>query len=189
MSNKERTKKLVAASSVEMTELVLPNDTNQLGNLLGGRLMHWVDIAAALAAARHSNRIAVTASVDEMNFLGPVKLGQVVHLRASVNRAFTTSMEVGVRVDVEDLRTGDERHVNTAYLTFVAIDEFGRGVPVPESEPETEDQKRRYEAANARRDLRLQRRMELEQVEKRRKAASQAAGVVSGTSNTSTAKG
>src|SRR5438045_8687427 len=95
-----RSGKTVAASQVEMTELVLPNDTNQLGNLLGGRLMHWVDIAAALSAQRHSGRICVTASVDEMSFLGPVKLGQVVRLRASVNRAFHTSMEAWVRVMV-----------------------------------------------------------------------------------------
>jgi len=174
MAQKERIKKPVSASKVEMTELVLPNDTNQLGNLLGGRLMHWVDIAAALAAARHCNRIAVTASVDEMNFLGPVKLGQVVHLKASVNRAFNTSVEVGVRVDVEDVRTGDERHVNTAYLTFVAIDEFGRGVQVPEVEPQSEDEKRRYEAANARRELRLQRRTQLEEVERQRQSKAKA---------------
>ena len=152
-----------------MTELVLPNDTNQLGNLLGGRLMHWVDIAAALSAQRHSNRISVTASVDEMSFLGPVKLGHVIHLRASVNRAFNTSMEVGVHVDVEDMRTGDIRHVNTAYLTFVAIDEFGRGVQVPEIVPELEEEKRRYEAALARRNLRLQKRHQLAEVETRRK--------------------
>src|SRR5882724_12836864 len=155
MVERERPAKPVSHSFVEMTELVLPNDTNQLGNLLGGRLMHWVDIAAALAAGRHSNRISVTASVDEMNFLGPVKLGQVVKLMASVNRAFHTSMEVGVRVVREDIRTGDMRHVNTAYLTFVAIDETGHGVKVPPVIPETEDEIRRYEAAGIRRDLRL----------------------------------
>jgi acyl-CoA hydrolase len=168
---KPRVAKTPFASSVEMTELVLPNDTNQLGNLLGGRLMHWMDIAAALSAQRHSGRICVTASVDEMNFLGPVKLGQVVHLRASVNRAFNTSMEVGVHVVVEDFRTGDTRHVNTAYLTFVAIDEFGRGVVVPEVSPESEDEKRRYEAAGARREMRLRRREALIEIELRRKQA------------------
>jgi acyl-CoA hydrolase len=172
---KNRISKPVSASKVEMTELVLPNDTNQLGNLLGGRLMHWVDIAAALCAARHSNRVCVTASVDEMNFLGPVKLGQVVRLLASVNRAFNTSVEVGVRVEVEDLRSGDLRHVNTAYLTFVAIDEFGRGVPVHEVVPESEDEKRRFEAALARRELRLQRRKELDRVEQERKKRSKSA--------------
>lgn len=169
-SSKPRPQKPVKASQVEMVELVLPNDTNQLGNLLGGRLMHWVDIVAAIAAAKHSHRVSVTASVDEMNFLGPVKLGQLVRLSASVNRAFNTSMEVGVKVEVEDLRTGDKRHVNTAYLTFVAIDEFGRGVPVPGIVPENEDEKRRFEAAQARRELRLQRRVKLDLVEKERKA-------------------
>jgi acyl-CoA hydrolase len=178
MTDVVRPSKTVRNSHVEMTELVLPNDTNQLGNLLGGRLMHWVDICAALSAGRHSNRIAVTASVDEMNFLGPVKLGQVVHLKSSVNRAFTTSMEVGVHVEVEDIRSGDRRHVNTAYLTFVAIDEFGRGVRVPAVQPETQDEKRRFEAALARRDLRLQRRKQLEEVEqsRQRKERDESAG-------------
>jgi acyl-CoA hydrolase len=157
----ERTAKKVKASQVEMTELVLPNDTNQLGNLLGGRLMHLVDIAAAIAAAKHSGRVCVTASVDEMNFLGPVKLGQVVHLYASVNRAFTTSMEVGVRAVVEDLRTGDVRHVSSAYLTFVAINELGHGVPVPELIPETSNDIRRFEGALLRRNARLRRRKEI----------------------------
>lgn len=159
--NPPRPAKTPSASQVELTELVLPNDTNQLGNLLGGRLMHWVDIAAALSAQRHSNRIAVTASVDEMSFLMPVKLGQVVRLRASVNRAFHTSMEVGVHADVEDFRTGDVRHVSTAYLTFVAIDDFGRATRVPELLPETEDDKRRFDAAEARRVHRLQKREEM----------------------------
>ena len=148
-----------------MTELVLPNDTNQLGNLLGGRLMHWVDIAAALSAQRHAGRVSVTASIDEMSFLGPVKLGQVVKLRATVNRAFTTSMEVGVRVDVEDFRTGDTRHVSTAYLTFVAIDETGRGVAVPEAVPETDEETRRFEEAGLRREVRLRRRQAYAELE------------------------
>ncbi len=157
----QRTAKTPSASQVELTELVLPNDTNQLGNLLGGRLMHWVDIAAALAAQKHSGRVSVTASVDEMTFLLPVKLGQVVRLHASVNRAFHTSMEVGVHVDVEDFRTGDVRHVSTAYLTFVAIDEIGRAVRVPELLPETEDDKRRFADAETRRAHRLQKRDEM----------------------------
>ncbi len=165
--NPPRPAKTPSASRVELTELVLPNDTNQLGNLLGGRLMHWVDIAAALSAQRHSNRIAVTASVDEMSFLMPVKLGQVVRLRASVNRAFHTSMEVGVHADVEDFRTGDVRHISTAYLTFVAIDDFGRATHVPELHPETEEDKRRYEGAEARRAHRLQKREEMAQSQKR----------------------
>jgi acyl-CoA hydrolase len=154
--------KKVKASQMEMTELVLPNDTNQLGNLLGGRLMHWMDICAAMAAGKHSGRVCVTASVDEINFLGPVKLGQVVKLYASVNRAFHTSMEVGVRVIVEDIHTGYSRHVNTGYLTFVALDETGRGVKVPEITAVTSDEKRRYEGASTRREARLARRRQIE---------------------------
>jgi acyl-CoA hydrolase len=162
-----RAPKTPSGSFVELTELVLPNDTNQLGNLLGGRLMHWVDIAAALSAQRHSNRISVTASVDEMSFLLPVKLGQVVRLRASVNRAFKTSMEVGVHADVEDFRTGDIRHVSSAYLTFVALDEFGRAAKVPELHPETPEEQQRYEEAEARRAHRLKMREESARAEKR----------------------
>jgi acyl-CoA hydrolase len=159
--SQKKTKK-VRESQIEMTELVLPNDTNQLGNLMGGRLMHWLDICAAMAAGKHSGRVCVTASVDEINFLGPVKLGQVVHLYASVNRAFHTSMEVGVRVIVEDIHTGYSRHVNTGYLTFVALDETGRGVKVPEIAPVTSDEKRRFEAAFTRRNDRLNRRRAIE---------------------------
>ena len=119
----EREVKPVKASQVEMTELVIPNDTNRLGNLLGGRLMHWIDIAAAIAASRHTNRVCVTASVDELHFHHPVKQGEVVILQASVNRVFRTSLEVGVRVTKENPLTGERKHTNTAYLTFVAIDE------------------------------------------------------------------
>jgi acyl-CoA hydrolase len=168
------TKKTVRRSGVQMTELVLPNDTNQLGNLLGGTLMHWVDIAAAMSAARHSSRVCVTASVDEMSFLMPVKLGQVVHIYANVTRAFNTSMEVGVRVEVEDLRSGDTRHVNTAYLTFVALDEFGRTVPVPPIIAESQHDKIEYEAAMTRRNDRLKRRKEIAKIEARHGADKQA---------------
>ncbi|MEI8134957.1 MAG: acyl-CoA thioesterase [bacterium] len=169
----QQLKKKVKESQVEMTELVLPNDTNQLGNLLGGRLMHWMDICAAIAAGKHSGRVCVTASVDEINFLGPVKLGQVIRLYASVNRAFHTSMEVGVRAIVEDIHTGYSRHVNTGYLTFVALDETGRGVKVPELVPVTSDEKRRFEAAATRRNDRLVRRRAIEANEAARiKAAS-----------------
>lgn len=163
MATKKRT---VKRSEVRMTELVLPNDTNQLGNLLGGTLMHWVDIAAAMSAARHSSRVCVTASVDEMSFLMPVKLGQVVHIFAKVTRAFNSSMEVGVHVEVEDLRSGDTRHVNTAYLTFVALDEFGRNVPVPPIIAESGAEKIEYEAALKRRNDRLKRRLEIEEMAK-----------------------
>jgi acyl-CoA hydrolase len=149
-----------------MTELVLPNDTNQLGNLLGGRLMHWIDIAAALAAMRHSNRVCVTASVDGMSFHAPIKLGQVVILKASVNRAFNTSMEVGVRVDVEDFRTGARFHGNTAYLTFVGLDEEGHPLPAPPVTPETDDEQRRYEAAALRRSARLESRKRIAELDR-----------------------
>jgi acyl-CoA hydrolase len=142
-------------SVVEMTEMVLPNDANRLGNLLGGRLMHMIDIAAAIAASRHTNRVCVTASVDELHFHHPIKIGEVVILKASVNRAFHTSIEVGVRVSKEDLLTGKRTHTNSAYLTFVAIDEEGRPVPVPPLIPQTKDEKRRYRGAARRRLQRL----------------------------------
>src|SRR5579859_3807374 len=115
--------KFVRASQSEYSELALPNDANGLGNVLGGKVMHLVDLAGALAATRHARRPVVTASVDYMNFLHPVKIGQLILLKSSVNRVFRSSMEVGVKVWVEDLRTGAVRHTSSAYLTFVAIDE------------------------------------------------------------------
>jgi acyl-CoA hydrolase len=148
-------RKPVKASQVEMTELVFPNDTNRLGNLLGGRLMHWIDIAAAIAASRHTNRICVTASVDRLHFHHPVKQGEVVILQASVNRVFRTSLEVGVRVTKENPLTGERKHTNTAYLTFVAIDDEGRPVPAHSVKPVTSAEKRRYRDAARRRQLRL----------------------------------
>ncbi len=141
-----------------MTELVLPNDTNRLRNLLGGRLMQWIDIAAAIAAWRHSHRICVTASLDELNFLYPIREGEVVILKASVNRAFRTSVEVGVRVSKENPTTGEHRHTNTAYLTFVALDDDGKPVPVPPIRPVTPEEKRRYRDAARRRGQRLRHR-------------------------------
>ena len=148
----------VKRSQVFMTELVLPNDTNQLGNLLGGRLMHWIDIAAAIAAQRHCGRVCVTASVDELDFHTPIKLGEIVTLQASLNRAFRSSMEVGVLVTAQGLGSTTVRRANNAYLTFVAIDEHGKPVHVPPVIPETEDEKRRHEEALLRRELRLERR-------------------------------
>ena len=148
----------VKASQVEMTELVLPNDTNRLGNLLGGRLMHWIDIAAAIAAARHTNRVCVTASVDELHFLHPVKQGDVVVLRASVNRVFHTSLEVGVHVTTENTLTGERKHTNTAYLTFVAIDDDGKPIAGARVRPVTTVEKRRYRGAARRRQIRLRHR-------------------------------
>ncbi|MBS1516549.1 MAG: acyl-CoA thioesterase [Bacteroidetes bacterium] len=148
--------KTVKRSQVEMIELVLPNDTNILGNLLGGRLMHWIDIAGALSAARHCNTVAVTAAVDNLVFHHPIKLGDIIRLKASVNRAFNTSMEVGVRVEIEEIATGNITHSNSAYLTFVSIDNKTKK-PVRASEiiPETPDEIRRYEQALIRRNQRL----------------------------------
>jgi acyl-CoA hydrolase len=142
-------------SEVVMTELVLPNDTNQLGNLLGGRLMHWIDIAAALAAQRHSSKVCVTASVDEISFNEPIKLGHVVHIRAVVTRAFRTSMEVEVMVEREDPLHGSRAHTSLAYLTFVGIDHYGKPLPAPPVTPETPEEIRRFEEAAIRREVRL----------------------------------
>ncbi|MCX8010816.1 MAG: acyl-CoA thioesterase [Ignavibacteria bacterium] len=151
----DRLTKNVSDSETVMTELVLPNDTNQLGNLLGGRLMHWIDICAATAAARHSNRVCVTASVDRIDFHNPIKLGNVVILKASVNRVFSTSMEVGVKIFAEDPKTGNIIHTNSAYLTFVSVDENGKPVLAPLVNPVTDEEKRRYEEALIRRGNRI----------------------------------
>jgi acyl-CoA hydrolase len=154
--SKPAKKKTVANSFVMMTELVLPNHTNQLGNLLGGQLMHWIDICAAISAAKHSQRVCVTASVDKIDFHHPIKLGNVVTIMASVNRAFNTSMEVGVKVFAEAHSDGNRFHSNTAYLTFVGVDKDGKPVKTFEIEPETNEEKRRYEEALERRQRRLQ---------------------------------
>jgi acyl-CoA hydrolase len=150
--------KRVKDSQVITTNLVLPNDTNQLGNLLGGTLMHWIDISAAIAAQRHADRVCVTASVDELNFHYPIKIGDIVTLRASVNRAFRSSMEIGVVVTAESKAGHEARRAVNAYLTFVAIDESGRPVEVPAVLPETEDEARRFDDALVRRELRLKHR-------------------------------
>lgn len=150
--------KTVKESQVEMTELVLPNDTNRLGNLLGGRLMQWMDIAGAIAAARHTQRVCVTASVDEMHFLHPIKQGDIVILQASVNRVFNTSMEVGIRVTLEDPLTGIRKHANSAYFTYVALDDYGKPVKVDSIRPVTKEERRRYADAARRRLQRLQHR-------------------------------
>lgn len=157
------TGKPASQSEVIMTELVLPNDTNQLGNLLGGRLMHWVDIAAALAAQRHSGKVCVTASVDEISFHEPIKLGHVVHIHAVVTRAFRTSMEIQVEVEREDPLHGSRAHTSSAFLTFVAIDQYGKPLPAPPIIPETDVEKRRYEEAAIRREVRLKARTALEE--------------------------
>ena len=143
-------------SASEYSEVALPNDANPLGHLLGGRVMHLVDLAGALAAMRHARLPVVTASVDHMTFLHPVHIGQLLTLKSSVNRVFRTSMEVGVKVLVEDLTTGEVRHTSSAYLTFVALDKDGKPTPIPPVIPETPDEKRRYEEAGHRRAYRLE---------------------------------
>ncbi len=149
------TEKTPSASQCTMNELVLPNDTNTLGNLMGGRLLHFMDVCAAIAAQRHSHRTVVTASVDSVDFRAAIRLGEVVVLEATVNRAFTTSMEVGIDVWAEDNSTGTRRHCNRAFYTFVAVDQSGRPIPVVPLTPETDAEKERYEAAARRRELRL----------------------------------
>jgi acyl-CoA hydrolase len=144
----------VRDSKSEMTEIVLPNDANPLNTLLGGRLMHWIDMAAAMAAHRHSRQYVVTASIDHLDFLVPVRVGDIVILRSSVNRVFNTSMEVGVKVWVENYHTESNQHVSSAYLTFVAVDATGRRLRVAPVIPETDQEKRRHEDALRRRELR-----------------------------------
>jgi acyl-CoA hydrolase len=142
-------------SFVTMTEMVLPNDTNPLHNLMGGRMMHLIDIAGAISAQRHSQRIVVTASVDNISFHHPIKLGSVITLEARVTRAFNSSMEVYVEVYAEDLSMDNKILTNKAFLTFVAIDQAGNPIHVPELVPETEEEKKLYESALRRRQLRL----------------------------------
>jgi acyl-CoA hydrolase len=143
----------VRESQSEMVEIVLPNDANPLVALLGGRLMHWIDMAGAMAAHRHARSYVVTASVDHIDFLVPVRVGSLVVLRSSVNRVFRTSMEVGVKVWVEDYIQNKREHVASAHLTFVAVDGKGGRVLVPPVVPETEEQKRRYDDAGRRREI------------------------------------
>lgn len=139
-----------------MTEIVLPSHANALGTIFGGTIMSWIDIAGAIAAGRHARRVVVTASIDALGFVAPVKVGHVVHIRASVNYAGRTSMEVGVRVDSENQLTGALSHTVTAYMTFVALDDNGRPVAVAPVLPETPEEKRRYEQAQKRRQSRIQ---------------------------------
>jgi len=138
-----------------MNELVLPNDTNTLNNLMGGRLLHWMDIAAAIAAQKHCNRIVVTASVDNVSFKHSIKLGDVVTIEAKVSRSFNTSVEVRLDVWAENIPTGSRIKSNEAYYTFVALDQNNRTIPVPELLPETADDIILYDGALRRRQLRL----------------------------------
>ena len=150
------TGKPVSESQSEMTQLVLPNDTNPLGALLGGRLMHMVDIAAALAGHRHSRSYLVTAAVDHLDFLHPARMGQFVVLKSSVNRVWNTSMEIGVKAFAEDILSGQRLHICSAHLTFVALDEHGNRRPIPPVIPESPEEVRRYEQAGERRKHRLE---------------------------------
>jgi acyl-CoA hydrolase len=159
--------RLVTDSQSEMTEIILPNDANTLGNLLGGRLMHFIDLVGAIAAYRHCRTHVVTAAMDHIDFIQPVRVGDLLTLKSSVNRAFSTSMEVGVKVWVENTKTGGMRHVASAYLVFVAVDQSGQRMHVPEIKPATCDEQRRYDDALLRREHR-------ESEHARRKKAKQA---------------
>lgn len=147
--------KPVSASRTELIEAVFPNDANVLGSMLGGRVMHLIDITGALAAARHANSHVVTASVDYLDFRFPIQVGEFIVLRASVNRVFHTSMEVGVKVFAENVLTGELRHTSSAYLTFVALDASRQPHPAPPLILETDEDRRRYREAGERRESRL----------------------------------
>jgi acyl-CoA hydrolase len=147
--------KPVRESAYEYSELALPNDANGYGNVLGGKVMHLVDLAAAIAGLRHARHGVVTASVDSFVFLQPVHIGELIILRAAVNRVFRTSMEIGVKVMTEKLLTGERRHTCSAYLTFVALSPEGKAVPIIPVIAETEEEKRRYRQAGERREARL----------------------------------
>ncbi len=147
-------KKTPSQSQVEMTQIVLAGQANSMGNAFGGQIMQWIDIAAAVAARRHCTGVAVTASMDGLSFKAPIRLGDVVVLKASVNRSWRTSMEVGVRVEAEH-PDGTRVHSASAYLTFVALDSAGRPRPVPLLEPSTPEEERRFREAGERRAKRL----------------------------------
>lgn len=144
----------VAESQSERSEIVFPADANSQGALFGGRLMQYIDLVGAIAACRHARAVCVTVSMDHLDFLAPVRIGDLLILKASVNRAFRTSMEVGVRAMVEDVREQRLRHVSSAYLTYVAIGPDGAKLAVPSVLPETDHERRRYEDAGRRREMR-----------------------------------
>ncbi|MFN7727793.1 MAG: acyl-CoA thioesterase [Bdellovibrio sp.] len=150
--------KPVSASQVTMTELVLPSHTNAIDSIFGGVIMSWIDICGAIAAQRHAGKEVVTASLDDLSFVAPVYKGWVVNLKGSVNFVSTTSMEVGVRIDAENPKTGEIFHTATAYLTFVAIGSNGKPSAIPSLICETEDEKRRFTEGKQRREYRLARR-------------------------------
>ena len=154
MSDEKVGSRTVAESQAERSEIIFPADSNALGNLFGGRLMQFIDLVGAVAAVRHCRAIVVTASMDHLDFVAPVHVGDLLILKASVNRAFRTSMEIGVRAMVEDARGQTLRHVSSAYVTYVAVDREGRPIQVPCVVAETEHQKRRYADAGRRREMR-----------------------------------
>jgi acyl-CoA hydrolase len=160
-----RTSKKVSESQHETSELMMPEHANNMGHVFGGVILSMMDKCAAICAFRHSRAAVVTASIDRVDFREPIHLGDLVVMKASVNYAGRTSMEIGVRVEAEELITGRRRHTNSCYLTFVAVDRNGRPIEVPDLVPETPDEKRRYGAAQERR----QRRIEERQAEDRRK--------------------
>lgn len=155
MTNTLLKSKTPSETLTTMSELVLPNDTNTLGNLMGGKLMHWMDIAAALAAMRHCNCAVVTASADNISFENPVRLGNVVTIEAKITRAFNSSMEVYLKVHGEDIPTQFKYLSNEAYMTFVALDPNGKPRKVPDLIPETEEERNKFDGALRRRQLRL----------------------------------
>jgi len=144
-----------AESISQMMELVLPNHTNTMGKLFGGKLLEWIDMVATLAAKRHCNKSVVTAVMDKVEFLNPTNMGEVVELNSCVNRAFKTSMEVGVKVFSEDFKTGIRTHIASAYVTAVAVDDNGKPTKIPAILPETDDEIRRFTEAEHRREDRL----------------------------------
>jgi acyl-CoA hydrolase len=147
--------KFVRESLTIMTEMVMPNDTNTLGNLMGGNLMRMMDVCGAIAAQKHSNRIVVTASMDNVSFVNPIPLGNVVTLESKITRAFNTSMEVIINVFSENIPAGTRVNTNQAFLTFVAVDQSGRPIEIAEAIPETDDEKELFAGAMRRRQLRL----------------------------------
>src|ERR1035437_3640071 len=154
MSDEKIVSRTVSESQAERSEIIFPADSNALGNLFGGRLMQFIDLVGAVAAVRHCRAIVVTASMDHLDFVAPVHVGDLLILKASVNRAFRTSMEIGVRAMVEDARGQTLRHVSSAYVTYVAVDREGRPIQVPCVVAETEHQTRRYADARRRREMR-----------------------------------
>jgi len=150
-----KTKKFAKETLAVTSEIVLPNDTNTLGNLMGGRLLHWMDISAAISSQRFCRRVVVTASVNNVSFDRPIRLGDIVTLEAKVSRSFTSSMEVFIDVWVENHITGERHKCNEAIYTFVAVDQLGNPITVPECIPETEEEQKRYEGALRRRQLSL----------------------------------